>query len=207
MARPTLDDLDSTVQGWDTITNDNKDKLVAQPAPLVEYADYAALLAAAPANTFDRCIAVTQDGRLWISDGTDWNPLQGETGGAGAFGSFSRLVSAEEELLALAGASVSSSNLFPAGCYRLGASAFVTTIIAGPTDWDMEDSGSGVPDLYAAAKALAQGTKVDGTDWTASPFSLLAAAEGIKLDSNGGNFTSGAVRVVAHYLEFIAPTS
>lgn len=77
MSRPTLTDIASGQESWDTTINANQDKLTAAPLPVVEYATLAALNSGAPASSYDRCVAATADGLYWVSDGTQWVPLSG----------------------------------------------------------------------------------------------------------------------------------
>lgn len=71
MARPTLTDVASGEQGWDSTINDNWDVLLSGPFPIKEYANYAALPAAGADNA--RCVAaLTDEHRLVISNGSTW---------------------------------------------------------------------------------------------------------------------------------------
>lgn len=109
------------------------------------------------------------------------------------------------ELTALSGASVTAAGLFPDGVIRLGVSIHVTTTITGATSFDIGD-GTDV-DMFGAAIALSSGTTTNGSDATASPLAALLAAGDVVLTAVGSDFTAGAVRVVAHYLDITAPTS
>lgn len=113
--------------------------------------------------------------------------------------------SASEELTALSGSSASTTNLVPAGCRILFVTTRVTTTITGATTFDVGD-GSDV-DRYGAGIALTAGTTTDETDATADPMSWSASAQDVTLTKNGSNFSGGAVRVVAFYLDPSPPGS
>lgn len=116
-----------------------------------------------------------------------------------------QIKSASQELTALSGASASTTNLVPAGCRVLYVVARVTTTITGATTWDAGD-GSDV-DRYGAALALASGTTLDEASATADPESWSASAQDVTLTANGSNFTGGAVRITAFYLDPTPPGS
>lgn len=208
MTRPSIGALSHTQEGWDSDLNDNLDAIGSTPFPIAEYANKAALPAA---GSYDRCIASTSDdGNLWISNGTTWLPFQRTddySAASHAFGAFARLVTRTELVAVGTGATVDSTIQFPAGCFRLGASAYVETQITGPTSVDMGDDGGVDPNLYGQLSALTVGGNIDMGDETADPTGYVGTAEGLRLTANGGNFTAGQVRVAIHYIEFGAPTS
>lgn len=95
----------------------------------------------------------------------------------------------------------------PAGAQVLGVVARVTTILAGAglTTWDLGDTDD---DRYGAALALAAGTTVDHTDYTADPEGTWSAsARDLVLTANAGVFDSGAVNIQVFYVDTSAPTS
>lgn len=70
MARPAPTDLAHGQESWDSTANGNLDVAFDGPYPLKEYANFAALPAAA---SYDRCIAaLTDEHRLVISNGSAW---------------------------------------------------------------------------------------------------------------------------------------
>lgn len=73
MARNSLTDVDSGVEGWDTTINENNDVLGENPLPIVEYSTVGSMPSAA---SHDRSICAAQHGEigysLFISDGNDW---------------------------------------------------------------------------------------------------------------------------------------
>jgi len=196
MARPALVDLLSGIEGWDAILNDNLGVLRDTPFPPVEYANFAALPAAA---SYDRCLAVTtDDSRLWISNGAYWVPVEyGSTSGA-----YTKADGSEASSGALSGASYTFTGLFPAKVFHLGVSGRVTTLIAGATSFDVGD-GTDV-DMYAAGVAVAAGTTFADAA-TADPSGWTLAAGDVVLTAVGGNFTAGVVTAVAHFLRTVAP--
>lgn len=201
MARPALTPLDSGQQSWDATINDNNDVMTDGPLPVVRYA--------APANlptpgSYEECLATTEaPSELWHSDGSEWRTHgPGSPDNSGARGGVETV---SEHLTGLSGASVATSGLIPAGVFLLGVSIRVTTIVAGPTDFDVGDGTDA--DRFAATVALAAGTTKTPADATADPTGWAAGAREVTLTANGGNFTSGAVRVVASFVRLTAPTA
>lgn len=123
----------------------------------------------------------------------------------GANGSSLLVTSNSEELTGLTGASVSTTNLVPAGARLLYVTARVTTTVTGATSFNVGDATWA--DRWGSAIALAAGTTVDHTDATRDPESWDSAAQDVVLTAVGPNFTGGAVRVVAFYHLPTAPTS
>lgn len=115
------------------------------------------------------------------------------------------IATATTELTGLSGATATASSLIPAGSMVIGLGAYVTTAITGPASFDIGD-GTDV-DKFGAAIALAQTTTVDMTDSTVTAPSIYTAATDVVLTANGGTFSTGAVRLVVHYIKLNAPTS
>lgn len=98
----------------------------------------------------------------------------------------------------------------PAGAQVLCVVARVTTILAGAglTTWSL---GDGVDtDLYGTGLALAAGTTVDHTDYTASPTTQVfpaGAAGDLVMTADSGQFDSGVVNVQVFYIDVTSPTS
>lgn len=114
---------------------------------------------------------------------------------------------ATTELTGLAGATMTATNLIPAGSFVIGVSAKVTADITGASSWDL---GDGVDvDRWGAGIALTLSpvTTVDITDFTASGFGQFASANDVVLTANVANFTAGAVRLTVHYISLTAPTT
>lgn len=112
---------------------------------------------------------------------------------------------ATTELTGLTRATVTATDLIPAGSFLIGVTARVTTTITGATTFDIGD-GTDV-DRWGAAIALPAGTTSDITDFTASGFGQFGSANNVVLTANVANFTAGAVRLTAHYISLTAPTS
>ncbi len=116
---------------------------------------------------------------------------------------------AETELTALSGATVTASNLIPAGSLVLGVTARVTTLITGATTFDIGD-GSTVDrwgnDIAVAANTTTDLTDMVGTSGAINP-PIFTAANNIVLTGVGGSFTAGAVRLTVHYLTLIPAIS
>lgn len=75
MPRPTPQQIQSSVQGWDAILNDWFSNLFTTPYPVPEFANLAALPSA---NLYDRCLAATiTPAALYMSDGASWVQIGG----------------------------------------------------------------------------------------------------------------------------------
>lgn len=73
MGRNSLTDVDSGVEGWDAIINENNDVLGGEPLPIVQYATVGSMPGA---NLHDRSICAANHADigygLFISDGSRW---------------------------------------------------------------------------------------------------------------------------------------
>lgn len=123
----------------------------------------------------------------------------------GANGEVAEIKTNSEELTGLSGASATSTGLIPAGAFLLGVVGRVTTLIEGATTFDVGD-GSDV-DIYGAGIGLSAGTTFDIDDYTAQPNSFWPSAGDVVLTANVSNFTAGAVRLTAIYIDLTPPTS
>ncbi len=106
---------------------------------------------------------------------------------------------------AMVGATVTATNLIPAGATVIGVTVRVTTLITGATSFDIGD-GSDI-DAWGATVAVALNTTTDGTDFTWTGPQAYASANSIVLTANGSSFTAGAVRITVHYIDFTPATS
>lgn len=123
----------------------------------------------------------------------------------GANGQQTTITHATTLLSALSGATVTATNLIPAGSLVLGVTARVTTLITGATSFEIGD-GTDV-DRWGTAVAVAANTTTDIANFTiASPVNYTAA-NNVVLTANGSNFTAGAVRLTVHYIDLVAATS
>jgi hypothetical protein len=102
-------------------------------------------------------------------------------------------------LSALSGASVATTTGFiPDGAVLVGLTTRVSTAITGATGYDIGDGSDA--DRWGANVAIALNTSSDNTNWTAGTIECFTAAQEVTLTAVGGNFTGGAVVIVAHYL-------
>lgn len=71
MARPAPDpaSLVNQQEGWDANLRDLLTAILSNPLPLARYTNEAAL---PDATQYEDCIAVTEDHKLWFSNGTTW---------------------------------------------------------------------------------------------------------------------------------------
>jgi len=123
----------------------------------------------------------------------------------GATGQSTNLQHSTEELLALVGASVSTTNLIPGGAVLVGVTIRVTTSVTGATSFDVGVAAD--PDAFGSTIVLTAGTTTENSDFTANPITIWEPlANDIILTANGPNFTAGAVKVAAHFILVTAPT-
>lgn len=115
------------------------------------------------------------------------------------------LKSASTEVTGMSGATVTASNLIPAGSLVFGVSVRVTTLVEGATTFEIGDGSD--PDRFGTAIAVAADTTTDITDLTIASPPFYTSAASIVLTANGSNFTAGAVRITVHYLDLTAATS
>jgi hypothetical protein len=119
----------------------------------------------------------------------------------GANGQSTQLGQSTTLLSGLTGATVTATNLIPANSILLGVTARVTTAITGATTFDIGDGVTA--DRFGNDVAIALNT----TSQNAIAPALFAAANNVVLTANGSNFTGGAVRLTAHFMTLVAPTS
>lgn len=103
------------------------------------------------------------------------------------------------------GATVTATNLIPAGAMVIGVTTRVTTAITGATSFQVGDGTD--PDRWGAAIAVAINTTSTNTATTVTTPTIYPGATSVVLTANGGNFSGGAVRITVHYIEIGAPTS
>jgi len=207
MARPSLMDLVNTQQAWDQVINDNNAVLRDNPFPVAEYPSVSSILALDPTQ-FDRCLAASVDGRLFMSDGAAWREIVRDLGGGAQKGAYTCPCTLIQQLDIVGPVgTISTTGLIPEGVLLLGVTARVSIPIVGPTDYDVGRTGN--LDIYGAGIGLAAGTQVQATDWTAFPAQMQLGGGGgsdVIFTANGGNFASGRWQVAAHVLSYGAPT-
>lgn len=102
--------------------------------------------------------------------------------------------------------SATATGLIPNGALVLGVVVRVTTLITGPTSFDVGD-GTDV-DRWGATIALTAGTTTSPSGFTDNTIQWQTGGAGnVVLSPNGGAFTAGAARVVVAYVSLTAPTS
>jgi hypothetical protein len=101
------------------------------------------------------------------------------------------------------------TGVIPAGATSLGVTCNVNTIIAGAslTTWSLGDGTDA--DLYGTTLALAAGTTVDESDYTAGPLTQAwsSSAGDLTMTAAAGQFDSGNVTCCSHYMHVTAPSS
>ena len=103
-----------------------------------------------------------------------------------------------------AGASMTATNLIPAGAVVVGVTVRVTTLITGPAGFDV---GDGVDvDRWGNSINVALNTTTDATDYTATDLQVYPAATDVVITSDGAVFTAGALRITVHYFDFTPAT-
>lgn len=127
------------------------------------------------------------------------------SGAASSNGQSTNLKSATTELTGFTGASMTATNLIPAGSVVSGVTVRVTTLITGPAGFDVGD-GTDV-DRWGNSIVVAANTTTNGTDFTATDLQVYPAATNIVLTSDGVDFTAGAVRITVHYFDFTPAVS
>lgn len=101
---------------------------------------------------------------------------------------------------ALAGASVDTAGLIPAGALVYGVTARVITAITGPAGWSLGIADA--PTRYGSGLATSTGVAVGGP--SGSPLSYSQALP-LRLTAEGAPFTGGVVRLRIHYMTLSVP--
>jgi hypothetical protein len=108
------------------------------------------------------------------------------------------IATARATATAMSGATITLTNIIPAGAVVVGVTCKVTTAITGATSFQLGTAGD--PDRFGATIAIAAGTTSDNRDWTSGTIECLPAATSLILTANDSNFTAGAVYVSVQYL-------
>ena len=148
-------------------------------------------------------------GQLLVWTGSAWTGLDVAMGlltrtasvrvAGGPAGSGTDMVVAEELLSGLSGALATSTVTIPNRAIVLGVSTRTVTAITGATSYDCGISGE--TSKFGGSLGITAGSTNVGV---IGPQAFYSATP-IILTANGGNFTSGAVRIAVHYLLPIAP--
>jgi hypothetical protein len=114
-------------------------------------------------------------------------------------------------LSAVNGATVTATNLIPAGSFVLGVTTRITTALGtggGTTGYQVGDGSDA--DRWGVSAAVTLGTQTGqaASPATANPTGYFASAQSVVITAAGGSFNgTGAIRVVASYIDLTAPTS
>jgi hypothetical protein len=135
----------------------------------------------------DESAMVVYDGSNWISDFG--------SGYEATYGGFLRPKVYATELTGLSGATATATGLIPTRCVCVGVTSKVSTAITGATSFDCGDGTTA--DRFGGTLGIALDSENIGV---LGPFATYSATD-VVLTANGGNFTAGAVILVAHVLE------
>ena len=108
------------------------------------------------------------------------------------------IATARATATAMSGASVTLTNIIPAGAVVVGVTCKVTTAITGATSFQLGTAAD--PDRFGATIAIALGTTSDNRNWTSGTIECFPSATSLVLTADGSNFTGGAVYVSVQYL-------
>ena len=127
---------------------------------------------------------------------------------AGNVGSFTNIKSAIATVSSSAAATLTATNLIPAGCFLMGITARITTTFGNSTGLTTFEIGDGSDvNRWGTAIARTSGTTVSLADATAQAGGWFIAATSVVLTANGGNFdATGVIELIAHYIDLTAPT-
>ena len=98
----------------------------------------------------------------------------------------------------MSGATITLTNIIPAGAVVVGVTCKVTTAITGATSFQLGTAAD--PDRFGAAIAITLGATSDNQNWTSGTIECFPSATSLVLTANGSNFTGGAVYVSVQYL-------
>lgn len=115
-------------------------------------------------------------------------------GVSGDLGGFMRLAVYEVDLTAQSGATVTAVGLIPARVIVLGITSRVVSDITGATSWDCGLAGGSD---FGGTLGIAAGSENVGT---VGPFATYSATD-VDATAQGGAFTGGTIRLVAHVIE------
>ncbi|WP_162009341.1 DUF2793 domain-containing protein [Labrenzia sp. CE80] len=147
---------------------------------------------------------VADEGTLAVYTGVGWkdyDTLLSEvaTVSRTASGAESRIGTVEEELTGLSGASVDTSIVIPNQVIVFGVSTRTTTTITGACSYDCGISGE--TSKFGGSLGVAEGSNNAGLIGSQAFYSDTA----VRLTTNGGSFTGGAVKMVLHYFLSVVP--
>jgi hypothetical protein len=108
------------------------------------------------------------------------------------------ITSATTTLSGLSGASVTATNLIPAGAVVVGVTTRVSTEVTGASGYQVGTVAD--PDRWGDITGVAVGTTSDNTNWTAGTIECFTAATDVVITAKTSNFTAGALVLTVHYL-------
>jgi hypothetical protein len=98
-----------------------------------------------------------------------------------------------------------ASGLIPAGAILIGLTCRVNITLTTVSGFDIGDGGD--QDRWGANISPTAGTTSDNTDWTVSGLDCFISGSDVRLTPVNGTFDGGTVRLTAHYIDIVAPTS
>jgi cytoskeletal protein CcmA (bactofilin family) len=108
------------------------------------------------------------------------------------------LATARATATGMSGATITLTNIIPAGAVVVGVTCKVVTAITGATSFDIGTAAD--VDRFGAAIGASAGTTSDNRNWTSGTVECFPANTSLILTANGGNFAAGAVYVSVQYL-------
>jgi len=140
---------------------------------------------------------VAAEGGFALHDGAGWR-LADQPVSPG--GGLSALRQAEIDHAVGTGATSATAAFIPDKAIVLGVTGRVIEAITGATGWSLGASGS--PERYGSGIGAALNSYAHGV--TGTPLAYYGGSS-LLLTAEGGSFTGGAVRLVAHYFELSPP--
>ncbi|MDJ1007522.1 MAG: DUF2793 domain-containing protein [Paracoccaceae bacterium] len=143
---------------------------------------------------------IADAGHLAVWTGSDWAPVGVAASPSGA-GTVFRSVEIDHSVAA--GASSTTTAVLPSGSLVLAITGIVTAdITGGATGFQLGVAGA--PDRYGTGIGVATGSWLRGV--TSAPVAYYADTP-LVLTAEGGSFSGGSVRLVAHLAEFSLPSA
>lgn len=144
------------------------------------------------------CAAILDEGGTAVYDGAAWRVGMATLSPKNAGLS---LKVAEIDHVITAGPVSTTTIIIPSNAVVFGATARVTADITGTlTGWSLGNPGA--VGRYGSGLGLAAGSWARGVLGQPTTFYV---PEAMQLDAEGGDFTSGEVRIAVHYLELALP--
>lgn len=103
------------------------------------------------------------------------------------------------------GSTFTFTNIIPAGALLLGITTRIVTSLVGPTSIDIGD-GTDV-DRWGAAEGVLAANQTSIADYTTSALQTFQVGQDVVITANGGDFTAGEIRCVAHFIILTGPAA